>query len=184
MIGSKIETSKQLETAVLGAGCFWCTEAVYQRIKGVKEVVSGYTGGHTKYPSYEDIVKGGTGHIEVAKITFDPDVISYPKLLDYFWIMHDPTSMDQQGSDKGEQYRSAIFYLTEKQKEDALKSKEILDRSGMYQNKAVTEVLPLQEFYEAEDYHKNYYDNNKNSLYCRLVIEPKLNKLSLDEKDR
>lgn len=173
--------SSELETAVLGAGCFWCTEAVYQRISGVIKVVPGFSGGHVENPTTMQVYRGDTGHIEVAKIDFDPKMISYPQLLEYFWKMHDPTSRDRQGADVGEQYRSVIFYLDEKQKEQAEKSKKKLETKGVYDNKIVTDILPLKEFYEAEDYHKNYYENNKNRAYCRLVIDPKLKKLSLDD---
>jgi peptide-methionine (S)-S-oxide reductase len=166
-----------METATLANGCFWCSEAVFQRLEGVKSVLPGYTGGKVENPSYDDVCTGTTGHAEAAQIEFDPDVISFEKLLDVFWHTHDPTTLNRQGNDVGTQYRSAIFYHNEKQKEAAEKSKSDLEGRGIYRDPIVTEIVPFIKFYVAEDYHKNYYEQNKNAGYCRFVIEPKVQKL-------
>jgi peptide-methionine (S)-S-oxide reductase len=165
----------KLETATLGSGCFWCTEAIYGRIKGVKSVVSGYTGGKTDNPTYEEVCTGDTGHAEVVQIDFDPTEISYDQILNVFWKSHDPTTLNRQGADIGTQYRSAIFYHSEDQRTSATLSK---DRVGKELTKAiVTEIVPFKKFYKAETYHQNYYRDNANAPYCRLVIRPKLEKL-------
>lgn len=168
----------KLEKATFAAGCFWCVEAVFQRLKGVKSVVSGYTGGTKPNPTYEEVCSGSTGHAETAQITFNPKQISYGKLLDVFWKAHDPTQLNRQGPDVGEQYRSAIFYHDEKQKKLAEKSKA--EEQKNFDKPIVTEIKPLTKFYKAEDYHQNYYSNNRNAPYCRLVILPKLEKLKLE----
>lgn len=170
-------SNQTTEIATLAGGCFWCLEAVFQRLKGVHSVQSGYTGGKVKNPSYEDVSDGGTGHAEAVNITFDPTVISYSQLLDVFWHLHDPTTKDRQGNDVGRQYRSAIFYHTEEQKEIAEQSKHDLDESKLYPAVAVTEIEPFVQFYPAESYHKDYYNKNPNQGYCRLVIDPKIQKL-------
>lgn len=167
-----------MEKATFAAGCFWCVEAVFQRIKGVKSVISGYTGGKMHNPTYKDVCTGETGHAEAIQITFDPKQISYEQLLEIFWTAHNPTTLDRQGSDIGTQYRSAIFYHDEEQKRIAMKSK--FNEQKKYANFIVTEIRPLTEFYKAEDNHQNYYNNNKNVQYCRLVIRPKLKKLNLE----
>src|SRR5258708_10763496 len=149
------EEEPKLETATFGAGCFWCSEAIFQRIKGVESVVSGYSGGHVKNPSYEMVHTGLTGHAEVVQITFDPEVISYEELLDIFWKSHDPTKVNKQGIDKGPQYRSVIFFHNDEQKEQALKSKFKAARSGGTSRQIVTEIVPFKEFYPADDYHQN-----------------------------
>jgi peptide-methionine (S)-S-oxide reductase len=169
--------SEKLEKATFGAGCFWCVEAVFQNLKGVQQVVSGYTGGHVADPTYQQVCAGTTGHAEVAQITFDPDVISFEELLDVFWRTHDPTTLNRQGADVGTQYRSAVFYHNQEQKEAAEKSKAEVDASDLYSNPIVTEIEPLHAFYEAEDYHQNYYRSNPNQSYCRVVIDPKMRKL-------
>lgn len=166
-----------METATLASGCFWCSEAVFRRLEGVKSVLPGYTGGKVDDPSYDDVCTGTTGHAEAAQIEFNPDVISFEKLLDVFWHTHDPTTLNRQGNDVGTQYRSAIFYHSEKQKETAEKSKRDLESKGVYKDPIVTEIVPFKKFYVAEDYHKNYYEQNKNAGYCRFVIEPKVQKL-------
>ncbi|PIR89504.1 MAG: peptide-methionine (S)-S-oxide reductase [Candidatus Harrisonbacteria bacterium CG10_big_fil_rev_8_21_14_0_10_40_38] len=169
-----------LEIAIFGGGCFWCTEAVFGELKGVHSVTSGYAGGHTENPTYEEVSSGKTGHAEVIRIEYDPAVISYRDLLTVFFATHDPTTLNQQGADVGTQYRSAIFYTTESQKEEAEKFIEELDASKEEEGDVVTEVRPLDHFYKAEGYHQEYYKNNSSKPYCQVVISPKLKKL----KDR
>lgn len=166
-----------MEKATLAGGCFWCTQALFKRLKGVSEVVSGYAGGEMENPGYEKVSEGKTGHAEAIQITFDPNIISYEKILEVFWHLIDPTTLNQQGADVGEQYRSVIFYHDEKQKRVAEESKRRLEKSGMYQNRIVTKIEPLKNFYKAEQYHQNYYERNSSAPYCRIVIDPKLDKL-------
>lgn len=166
----------KMDTAILGAGCFWCTEAIYQRLKGVSSVEVGYSGGDEPNPSYRQISTGKTDYIEVARIVYNPDVLSYEKLLEVFFTIHDPTSWDKQGADVGKQYRSVIIYENPHQKEIAESLIHKLNESGEYKKKIVTEVVPYRNFYLAEDYHQNYYDDNKNAPYCSFVITPKLKK--------
>lgn len=164
----------KLEKAVFGGGCFWCTEAVFKRLKGVISVVSGYANAKIDKPTYEDVSTEETGAAEAVEISYDPKIISYDKLLDVFWATHDPTSLNRQGGDVGTQYRSAIFYMDEKQKKHALESKKKI--SGELD--VVTEIAPLKKFYTAEEYHQNYYEKNKFlNPYCTLVINPKIKKL-------
>jgi len=170
------DQNKKLETTTLGAGCFWCVEAIFQGLKGVKSVVSGYSGGSVPNPTYNDVCSGNTGYAEVCQIKFDPDKISFGEILDVFWEVHDPTTLNRQGADVGTQYRSAIFYHNEKQKEIAERSKKKIDASGIFSNPVITEISAYQNFYQAEDYHQNYFDNNPNQPYCRIVISPKLKK--------
>jgi len=165
--------SKQ-EQAVLGGGCFWCTEAIYKRVKGVSEVESGYAGGHVENPTYQMVCNGNTGHAEVIRITFDPDVISYKALVDLFWIAHDPTTLNRQGFDKGTQYRSIILTQNEAQRKAAEQSMKEASESGEFRNPIVTEIKPLEAFYPAEDYHDDYFANNPNQPYCRTVVGPKV----------
>ncbi len=167
---------KNEEVAIFGAGCFWCVEAVFSELKGVKSVTPGYTGGTTKNPTYKEICTGTTNHAEVAKIVFDSTVISFDELLEVFWKTHDPTTLNQQGADKGSQYRSAIFYTSETQREKAYNYKTKLNNSKAWDNPIVTEVTKLTTFYPAENYHNDYYKNNPNQGYCRMVIQPKLEK--------
>ena len=162
--------------AVFGAGCFWCVEAIFSQLDGVSEVISGYTGGDIENPSYEQICSGKTNHAEVCKIVFDSKIISYEELLKIFFETHDPTTLNKQGADEGTQYRSAIFCTDSIQQRAALEFKEKLNNSKIFKNPIVTEVNQLRTFYEAEDYHQNYYINNKNQPYCRFVIKPKLDK--------
>jgi len=176
--------SDKLETIYLGEGCFWCTEAFFQRVIGVVSVESGYGGGFVENPTYEQVCDKNTGHIELARIVFDPTVISYDELLEVFWKTHDPTTMDQQGNDIGPQYRSAIYYHNQEQKEKAEKYKAALDKSGAWANPIVTIIEPFKNFYPAENYHQNYYNNNKNQGYCRFVIAPKLEKFEKVFKDK
>ncbi len=166
-----------METATFANGCFWCSEAVFSRLEGVKSVLPGYTGGKVESPTYEQVCSGRSGHAEAAQIEFDPGVISFEKLLDVFWHTHDPTTLNRQGNDVGTQYRSVIFYHNDKQREAAERSKKELESSGTYKDPVVTEIVPFKKFYVAEDYHKNYYDQNQNAGYCRYVIDPKIQKL-------
>jgi peptide-methionine (S)-S-oxide reductase len=165
------------ETATFANGCFWCTEAVFKRLKGVKSVLPGYAGGTVKDPSYDQVCAGNTGHAESIQIKFDPKVLPFEKILDIFWHTHDPTTLNRQGNDIGTQYRSAIFFHNEKQKEIAEKSKKDLEDKGVYKNPIVTEITPIKNFYVAEDYHKDYYDNHQEAPYCNYVIDPKIHKL-------
>jgi peptide-methionine (S)-S-oxide reductase len=165
-----------LETATLGAGCFWCIEAIFQQVKGVESVVSGYTGGHVKNPTYKEVTSGRTGHAEVAQLKYDPKVISFEEILEIFWQTHDPTTLNRQGNDVGTQYRSAVFYHNEDQKKLAEFYKNELNKSGAFNAPIVTEISAIQEFYVAEDYHQNYYNLNSNQGYCTYVIKPKLEK--------
>ena len=172
-----------METATLAGGCFWCTEAIFKRLKGVTSVVPGYSGGQKENPSYEEVCSGTTGHAETIQIAFDPKIISYEKILEVFFHLHDPTTPNQQGADIGEQYRSEIFYHSEKQKETAEKLKETLEKSGAYSKPIVTKITPFTNFYVAEDYHKNYYDRNKTAGYCQIIIDPKIQKLLINYKE-
>ena len=164
------------ETATFGTGCFWCTEAVFSALQGVQKVTSGYSGGHIAHPTYEQVCSKTTGHAEVIQIEFDPEKISFEELLEVFWKVHDPTTPNQQGGDVGPQYRSAIFYATEQQKELAEKYKAALDAGGAFAKPIVTEISPLINFYAAEPYHQNFYAQNPNYGYCAVVIRPKLDK--------
>ena len=165
-----------LETIYFGAGCFWCVEAIFQQVEGVIEVIPGYCGGFTKNPTYSEVCSGKSGHVEVAKITFDVTRVTLDHLLEVFWKTHDPTSLNRQGNDIGTQYRSAIFYENEAQKITALKYKQELIKNKFWENTIVTEILNIDTFYPAENYHHNYYENNKNQGYCKYVIQPKLEK--------
>jgi peptide-methionine (S)-S-oxide reductase len=176
--------AQKLEKATLGAGCFWCVEAIYQDVEGVHKVESGYAGGHVANPTYRQVCTGTTGHAEVAQITFDPEVISFEDILTIFWRTHDPTTLNRQGADVGPQYRSAIFYHDEEQKRIAEKSLAETEASGLWPNPIVTEIAPLDTFYVAEDYHQNYYNDNANQPYCRVVIDPKVRKFRKEFKDR
>ena len=173
--------NQNIEQATFGAGCFWCVEAVFQDIEGVLDVRSGYTGGSTENPTYEDICTGNTGHAEVIQIDFDSTLISYDKLLDIFWKSHDPTTLNRQGADTGTQYRSAIYIHSETQNELARKSKDAADKMKLYSDPIVTEISPLTKFYIAENYHQDYYRINQNAPYCQIVIKPKLDKLKINE---
>jgi peptide-methionine (S)-S-oxide reductase len=166
----------KMETATFGAGCFWCVEAVFQDLKGVQSVVSGYAGGTVKNPTYKQVCTGTTGHAEVCQISYDPAIITFPELLEVFWKTHDPTTLNRQGNDVGTQYRSAIFYHNVEQKRLAERYKKDLDASGAFQNPIVTEIVPVTNFYKAEDYHQDYFNQNGNQGYCQFVIRPKLEK--------
>lgn len=168
--------SRKIDTATLGTGCFWCTEAVFQQLKGVLKVTSGYSGGAEVNPTYKDVSTGTTGHAEVIQIVFDPAEISFDDLLEVFWQTHDPTTLNRQGNDVGPQYRSAIFYHDAEQKSKAEKYKKELNESGAWDKPIVTEISPYTAFYKAEDYHQDYYNNNGSQPYCYYVIRPKLEK--------
>lgn len=164
------------DTATFGTGCFWCTEAVFQELDGVLKVTSGYSGGHVPNPTYDDVCTKNTGHAEVVQIVYDPEKISFDELLEVFWQVHDPTTLNRQGNDVGPQYRSAVFYNNATQQQLAEKYKAELDKSGAFNSPIVTEISPLKNFYPAEDYHQNFYSNNPNYGYCSYVIRPKLDK--------
>lgn len=168
------------EIAYLAGGCFWCTEAVYLQLDGIKSVDSGYSGGHVENPSYELVCTGTTGHAETVRITFDPSSITYRDILEVFFATHDPTTLNRQGHDTGTQYRSAIFYINEEQRKTAREMIADLESSGKFKDPIVTEVTPFTNFYSSEDYHKNYFEKNPDAQYCRFVISPKIEKFRKD----
>jgi peptide-methionine (S)-S-oxide reductase len=170
------QTTTHTDTATFGAGCFWCVEAVYQQLEDVISVTSGYSGGSIKNPSYKEVCSGLTGHAEVCQIVYDPSKISYTDLLQAFWLSHDPTTLNRQGNDVGTQYRSVIFYHTPEQQKLAEQYKKELDNSHAYANQVVTEISPMPDFYKAEDYHQNYYNENGDQPYCQFVVKPKVEK--------
>jgi peptide-methionine (S)-S-oxide reductase len=163
-----------LETAVFGAGCFWSVEAIFQQIKGVIKVIPGYSGGHIKNPSYREVCSGVTGHAEVCKVIYNMEIITFDELLEIFWLIHDPTSLNRQGNDVGSQYRSVIFYKNEKQKELSIEYKNMLSDSDIYKKPIVTEIVMFVDFYKAEEYHHDYFLHHKNAPYCIYVISPKI----------
>lgn len=167
---------KNLEIATLGAGCFWCVEAVFSELNGVEKVISGYSGGTIKNPAYREVCEGRTGHAEVVQVYFNPEIISFAEILEVFWLTHDPTTLNRQGADVGTQYRSAIFYSNETQKEIALLLKDKLNKSGAYSMPIITEITEFKNFYEAEKEHQDYFANNANQPYCQAVIKPKMDK--------
>ena len=173
-------STNQTETATLGGGCFWCLQALFEMVPGVKSVTCGFAGGTTPNPTYKEVCTGDTGHAEVVQIQFDPKVISYTKLLDTFWEVHDPTTLDRQGHDIGAQYRSIILYNSEAQKAEADKS--LAEAQKQFSRPIVTQIVPLKHFYKAEDYHQDYYRDNPNQAYCRIVIRPKVEKLEKELK--
>lgn len=173
-----------LETITLGGGCYWCVEAVYENLNGVQSVVSGFSGGRTIDPSYEEVCSGTTGHAEVVQVTYDKTVTNLDEILKVFFTVHDPTTLNRQGADIGTQYRSVILYHNEAQKVAALKIISDLNKAKVYNSPIVTAVQPFTKFYSAEDYHQNYYANNKNQPYCRMVIQPKIEKFEKVFKDR
>jgi peptide-methionine (S)-S-oxide reductase len=174
------ESTTGTEIATFGAGCFWCVEAVLEQYDGVLDVTSGYMGGDVAFPTYEQVCRGTTGHAEVVQVTFDPAKISYEKLLDLFWKLHDPTTLNRQGNDVGTQYRSVIFYHSDAQRVAAEASKKAADASGVFSDPIVTEIVEAGPYYKAEDYHQDYYRQNPQQPYCRAIIAPKLEKLGLD----
>jgi peptide-methionine (S)-S-oxide reductase len=173
-----------MEIATLGGGCFWCTEAVFLEIEGVEKVLPGYSGGHVKNPTYQQVVTGSTDHAEVIQITFDPEITPYRDILEIFFTMHDPTSLNRQGADVGTQYRSVVFYHSEEQKRVAEDVIAEMKETNVFNLPIVTQLDPFTEFYEAEDYHVNYYNRNKSQGYSRFVIEPKLKKIEKEFKDK
>ncbi len=178
------EQNTRLEIATFGSGCFWCTEAIFERVNGVTRVVSGYSGGTVDNPTYKDVCTGTTGHAECTQITFNPAIISYDELLEIFWKMHDPTTLNRQGNDVGTQYRSVIFYHNEGQKQKAEFYKNKLTEEKIWDKLIVTEITKFEKFYPAEDYHQEYYDNNPNQGYCAFVITPKVEKFEKIFKDK
>ena len=175
-VEDSMNSKSKYETATFGEGCFWCTEAVFQRLKGVIKVESGYSGGDFPDPTYEEVCSGKTGHAECSQITFDPAIISYAELLEVFWKTHDPTTLNRQGNDVGTQYRSVIFYHNDEQKRLAEKSRYVLDSAKVWNSPIVTEIVPSKIFYKAEDYHQNYYNQHGSQPYCSFVITPKIEK--------
>ena len=190
----KKETTKQkpqiksssmgTETITFGSGCFWCTEAIFQQVKGVEKVVSGYSGGHVVNPTYEQVCEKNTGHAEVCQLTFDPSHVSVDELLEIFWQTHDPTTLNQQGNDVGPQYRSVVFYHNEMQKQRAEYFLKELSKSGAFEKPIVTTIEPYKNFYKAENYHQNYYNQNGSQPYCYFVIRPKVEKFEKAFKDK
>ena len=173
------------ETATFANGCFWCTEAIFEELNGVISATSGYTVGHVKNPTYKEVTSGQTGHAEALQIVYDPKKISFDELLEVFWETHDPTTLNRQGADVGTQYRSGVYYHNQEQKEKAEKYKAELDKSGAFDRPIVTEITAYSKFYEAENYHQQYYENNENTNpYCRVVIRPKLEKFRKVFKDK
>ncbi|MDQ3276678.1 MAG: peptide-methionine (S)-S-oxide reductase MsrA [Bacteroidota bacterium] len=176
-LNTAMDKIDKVETATFGTGCFWCTEAIFEQLNGVLKVTSGYMGGTVKNPTYKEVCSGETGHAECVQVEYEPSKITYDELLKVFFEVHDPTSLNRQGADVGTQYRSAVFYHTPEQKATAEYYKKELDKSGAYNKSVVTEITPASAFYEAEDYHQEYYRNNKNTNpYCSIVIRPKLEK--------
>ncbi len=175
--------NNKMEIATLGAGCFWCVEAIFLRVNGVEEVVSGYSGGKIANPTYREVSSGLTGHAEVVQVKFNPSVISYAKILEIFFKTHNPTMLNRQGADVGTQYRSAIFYHSDEQKTVAEEVKQMLDGAGVWNDPIVTEISPFTAFYKAEDYHQDYLTNNKRQPYCQMVIMPKIEKFEKLFKD-
>jgi peptide-methionine (S)-S-oxide reductase len=171
-----VNSQADLQTTTLGGGCFWCLEAVYEQVQGVQEVVSGYAGGNRPDPTYEQVCTGATGHAEVVQVTYDPEVVSYRELLEIFFDIHDPTTLNRQGADVGTQYRSVIFYHNEAQRERAEEMIRELEASDRWKNPIVTQVEPLDTFYRAEEYHQEYFRKNPNQGYCRMVVAPKVSK--------
>jgi len=180
-INEQVNSPKEVKesnykVAVFGGGCFWCTEAIFSQLKGVVKVVSGFSGGTVPNPSYKEVCTGTTGHAECTQITYDPKVISFSELLEVFWTTHDPTTLNQQGADVGTQYRSVIFYTDEAQRKEAIEYKQRLEKEKIWDKPIVTEITKFDKFYSAEAYHQEYYENNPNQGYCRIVITPKIEK--------
>jgi peptide-methionine (S)-S-oxide reductase len=173
---------KKTETATVGGGCFWCVEAAYEGLEGIESVVSGYAGGSKQNPTYRQVCDGNTGHAEVVQITYDPAILSYADVLDRFWLVHDPTTLDRQGADVGTQYRSVILYESEDQR--AIAERSLTEAQKGFSSKIVTEIKPLKKFYPAEEYHQDYFAKNPNAAYCTFVIKPKLEKLKKHDSSR
>ncbi|WP_078005921.1 peptide-methionine (S)-S-oxide reductase MsrA [Flavobacterium sp. KBS0721] len=181
---TKAKSASNLETITLGGGCYWCVEAVYENLDGVKSVVSGFSGGKVANPTYEDVCTGTTGHAEVVQVTYDKTKTDINEIFQVFFTVHDPTTLNRQGADVGTQYRSVIFYKTEEQKKAAQSIIAELNKAKVYNSPIVTKVEPFKVFYKAEDYHQNYYANNKNQPYCKMVIQPKIEKFEKVFKDK
>ena len=175
-VSETMKSPENLDTITLGAGCFWCVEAVFEQLKGVYLVESGYSGGHVKNPSYKEVCTGNTGHAEVCQVSYDPEEITLNEILEVFWTTHDPTTLNRQGADVGTQYRSVIFYHNEEQRQYAEDVKNSLTQAKVWETPIVTQIVPFENFYKAEDYHQEYYINNTSQPYCRMVITPKLEK--------
>ncbi|MBL0358797.1 MAG: peptide-methionine (S)-S-oxide reductase MsrA [Chitinophagaceae bacterium] len=173
---NNIQPGQKTDTATFGTGCFWCTEAIFQQVEGVIKVSSGYSGGYSENPTYKEVCTGTTGHAECLNIVYDPAKVSFDELLEMFWQVHDPTTLNRQGADVGTQYRSVVFFHNEEQKANVEKYKAELDKSGAWDNPVVTTLEPFTKFYAAEDYHQNYYNDNKGEGYCQFVIRPKVEK--------
>ncbi len=176
--------SNSIDTAIFASGCFWCTEAIFQELNGVEKVESGYIGGENPNPTYEEVCTGNTGHAEATRIYYNPEIINFKELLEVFWKTHDPTTLNRQGNDVGTQYRSGIFFLSEEQKDLAEEYKKKLDEAGIYESPIVTEFTPASEFFVAENYHQNYYNQNGNQPYCSFVITPKVEKFKKVFEDK
>ncbi len=181
---TNLESNPGLQLATFASGCFWCTEAIFQNVDGVEKVVSGYMGGKVKNPTYKEVCTGQTGHAEVIQLTYDPKKVSYDELLEIFWKTHDPTTLNRQGADVGTQYRSAIFYHNDDQKQLAEKYKKKLTEAEVFDQPIVTEITPASVFYKAEDYHQNYYNLNGDAPYCSMVIQPKVEKFKKVFKEK
>jgi peptide-methionine (S)-S-oxide reductase len=181
---NQMVSKNNLELATFGSGCFWCVEAIFQRVEGVEKVVSGYSGGHVKNPTYNEVCQGTTGHAEVCQLSYDPDIVSFEELLEVFWQTHDPTTLNRQGNDVGTQYRSAVFYHNDRQKALAEKYKKKLDESVAFKDPIVTEIKAYKSMYVAEDYHQNYFNENGSQPYCSFVIQPKVEKFEKVFKDK
>lgn len=180
----KVQMTETIDTAIFASGCFWCTEAIFQELAGVKKVESGYIGGEKVDPTYEEVCSGNTGHAEATRLTYNPEIISFKELLEVFWQTHDPTTLNKQGNDVGTQYRSAIFYLNDEQKNTAEEYKAKLNEAGVYDKPIVTEITPESKFYVAENYHQDYYNLNGTQPYCNFVITPKVEKFKKVFKDK
>ncbi|HCT30346.1 MAG TPA: peptide-methionine (S)-S-oxide reductase [Bacteroidales bacterium] len=179
----KMETTSKYETITLGAGCFWCVEAIYSRVNGVISATSGYSGGKIANPTYNEVCSGETGHVEVVQVVYDPTVVPLAKILEIYFKTHDPTQLNRQGADIGEQYRSVIFYQNDNQKKIATEVKEMLGKASIWSNPIVTTIEPLTNFYKAENYHQDYFENNPNQPYCQMVVNPKVEKFEKLFKD-
>jgi len=175
-IGETMISPENLDTITLGAGCFWCVEAVFEQLKGVYSVESGYSGGHVKNPSYKEVCTGNTGHAEVCQVSYNPSEISLNEILEVYWTTHDPTTLNRQGADVGTQYRSVVFYHNDEQRRYAEDVKNRLIQAKVWETPVVTQIVPFENFYKAEDYHQEYYSNNASQPYCKMVITPKLEK--------
>lgn len=179
----KMENTSKYETITLGAGCFWCVEAIYSRVNGVISATSGYSGGELKNPTYKEVCSGETGHVEVVQVVYDPSDVPLAKILEIYFKTHDPTQLNRQGADIGEQYRSVIFYQNENQKKVATEVKEMLGKAGIWSDPIVTAIEPLKNFYKAENYHQDYFENNPKQPYCQMVVNPKVEKFEKLFKD-